>query len=79
MHQRVTINDLIAQLQAQKEAGVPGDTAVALASRDNNGRAGFANFEITPRVGAVAKTEFEKGWTLAKFVSRGGVPVVVLG
>lgn len=79
MHQRVTIDDLIAQLQAQKSAGVPGDTTVALAGRDNNGRAGFANFEVNPRLGAVAKSEYEKGWTLAKFVSRGGVPVVVLG
>ncbi len=78
MHARLTIDQLIEQLQAKKAAGTPGDTIVALRSTDNNGRSGFANFELSLSVSAVAKTEFEKGWTLAKFVTRSGVPVLVL-
>lgn len=79
MNTRTTIDGLIAELQARKAAGLPGDTVVAVAGRDNNGKAGFANFELSPRVHSVAKVEFEKGWTLAKFVSRGGVPVMLMG
>lgn len=79
MHERVTIDGLIAKLQAKKASGVAGDTVVAVAGRDNNGQTGFANFELSVHTAAVAKTEFDKGWTLAKFVSRSGVPVLVLG
>ena len=35
---RVTLDDLITALQAQKTAGVPGDTLVGIPDRDNNGR-----------------------------------------
>lgn len=76
---RVTIDALQYQLDKKKAEGVPGNTVVAVAGLDNNGRAGAANFEVRPRVVGVAKTEFEKSWTIAKFVSRGGVPVLVLG
>lgn len=79
MDTRMTIDGLMAKLEAMKAEGLPGDTVVGVASRDNNGRSGFANFELSPRTMPVAKAEFEKGWTLAKFVSRGGVPVLVLG
>lgn len=79
MQTRVTIDELIAELQARKAQGVPGTTVVAVAGRDNNGEAGFANFELAPRMHAVGKAEYDKGWTLGKFVSRGGVPVFVLG
>lgn len=76
---RVTLDDMIEELQKQKAAGVPGNTVVALQGRDNNGSGGFANFEVKVHVGAVAKAEFEKNWTIAKFVSSRGVPVLVLG
>jgi hypothetical protein len=79
MDKRVTLDELLAHLQQQKAGGVPGNIPVALAGLDNNGRSGVANFEVQPRVSAVAKAEFEKNWTIAKFVSRGGVPVLVLG
>lgn len=76
---RYTVDSLIDELQRQKAAGLPGDTVVALPSRDNNGAYGVANLDLTVRPAAVSKPEFEKGWTLAKFVSRGGVPVLVVG
>lgn len=76
---RYTVDSLIAELQRQKAAGLPGDTVVALPARDNNNVAGVANMDLTVRPGSVSKPEFEKGWTLAKFVSRGGVPVLVVG
>lgn len=79
MEIRVTLDEMLAALQKQKDDGVPGTTVVALTGLDNNGRNGVANFEIRPRLAAVAKTEFERNWTIAKFVSRGGVPVLVLG
>ena len=76
---RVTIDVLQYQLDKKKADGIPGDTVVAVTGRDNNGRAGVANFEVLPRVVGVAKAEFDKPWNQAKFVSRGGVPVLVLG
>ncbi|KWA84165.1 hypothetical protein WL29_22650 [Burkholderia ubonensis] len=75
----MTLDEMIEELQKQKAAGVPGNTVVALQGQDNNGRGGFANFEVNVRMGAVAKAEFEKNWTIAKFVSSRGVPVLVLG
>lgn len=76
---RVTLDKLEYLLQRQRAEGVPGSTVVAVSDRDNNGRAGVANFEVLPRTAYVAKAEFEKPWNLAKFVSRGGVMVLVLG
>lgn len=76
---RVTLDKLEYLLQRQRAEGVPGSTVVAVTGRDNNGRSGVANFEILPRTAHVAKAEFEKPWTIAKFVSRGGVMVLVLG
>lgn len=76
---RVTIDELIAQLQQHRAEGLPGDTMVVVEGLDNNGRSHMANFEVSPRVSSVAKADFDKGWTLAKFVSRGGVRVLVLG
>jgi hypothetical protein len=79
MHERMTVDQLIEQLQAKKAGGLPGDTVVAVRSSDNNGRSGFASFELSVSIGSVAKAEFEKGWSLAKFVSRSGVQVLVVG
>jgi hypothetical protein len=76
---RVTIDQLQYQLDKKKAEGVPGTTIVAVSGRDNNARAGVANFEVLPRLVGVAKAEFDKPWSQAKFVSRGGVPVLVLG
>lgn len=76
---RVTIDMLQLLLERQKAEGVPGTTVVAVSGRDNNSRSGVANFELRPRVAGVAKTEFDKPWSQAKFVSRGGVQVLVLG
>lgn len=76
---RVTIDMLEYLLQKAKADGVPGSTVVALRGVDNNARGGVANFEVRPHMSAVAKTEFEKNWAIAKFVSRGGVPVLLLG
>jgi hypothetical protein len=76
---RVTIDEMIAELQKQKDAGVAGDTFLALPGTDNNARAGFVNFEVQPRLVSVAKTDFAKGWTVAKVVSQRGVQVLVLG
>ncbi|KVP96703.1 hypothetical protein WJ97_12540 [Burkholderia ubonensis] len=79
MTMRVTIDEMMAELQKQKDAGVPGNTYMALPGSDNNCRGGFANFEVKLRVCSVAKADFEKGWAIAKLVSRGGVPVLMLG
>jgi hypothetical protein len=59
----------------QKSAGVPGNTVVGFA--DSTGR--NANFEVKPRLASVAKADFEKGWTIAKFVAQRGVQVLLLG
>lgn len=79
MKDRLTVDELIEELQAKKAAGLSGSTVVAVRSLDNSGRSGFASFEMSLSVGSVAKGEFEKGWSLVKFVSRSGVPVLVLG
>lgn len=76
---RVSIDELQAALDKLKAEGLAGSTIVALSGRDNNGKPGFANFEVVPHVAAVGKAEFEKPWTIAKLVTRGGVPVVLLG
>jgi hypothetical protein len=76
---RVTIDGFQYQLDRKKADGVPGTTVVAISGRDNNGLAGQACFELRPRVVGVAKTEFDKPWNQARVVSRGGVPVLLLG
>lgn len=76
---RITIDMLQYQLDRKKAEGIPGTTVVAVSGRDNNARAGVACFELHPRVVGVAKNEFEKPWNQVKIVSRGGVPVLLLG
>ena len=78
-HGRLTLHKLEYRLQLPRAEGVPGSTIVAVMGQDNNARAGVANFEVLPRVVHVAKAEFEKPWSLAKLVSRGGVMVLALG
>lgn len=75
----MTIDELILALEAQKTAGIPGATPVGVSARDNNGRRDMALLDLNPRVAAMAKDEHAKGWTLCRLVSRGGVPVMVLG
>lgn len=74
-----TIDSLIALLEQQKAEGVPGDTAVVVEARDNNGKYGFAQRVTTVRPVSVAKVEFEKGWELCKVVSSRGVRTVMIG
>ncbi|MCZ8254482.1 MAG: hypothetical protein O9327_02220 [Polaromonas sp.] len=74
-----TIDTLIAQLQAQKDAGLPGDTPVVVESMDNNRKAGFALRITGVRTVALAKTEFERGWQLCKVVSNRGVQSLLIG
>jgi hypothetical protein len=76
---RTTLDELLAELQSLKDAGLPGNTVTALSGTDNNARGGFVNFEVKPHLMSVAKTDFEKGWTIAKVVSQRGVQVLVLG
>lgn len=78
MTDRITLDQMIAALQAQKDAGVPGDTLVGIPSRDNNGKAGMVKLDIAPRIVSLAKDEFQKGWTLCRVVSRGGVSSIVI-
>lgn len=75
---RITLDQLIAALEEQKAAGVPGDTLVGIPERDNNGKPGIVKLDIQPYVSALAKDEHAKGWTLCRTVTRGGVPVVVI-
>lgn len=73
---RTTLDEMISLLQKEKAAGVPGSTPIGLFARNMSGS--FINMDIRVGQGAVAKAEFDKGWTVAKRVSRGGVPVIVL-
>lgn len=75
----VTLDQMIATLQAKKDAGMPGSTPVGIESRDNNGKAGMVKLDIATRIVPVAKDDFEKGWTLCRVVSRGGVTSLVIG
>jgi hypothetical protein len=74
-----TIDELIAALQAQKASGVPGDTPVAIPAQDNNGKHGMAKLDVQPRLAAISKDEYGKGWGLCRLVSRSGIPIVMLG
>lgn len=76
---RVTLDVFQYQLDRKKAEGIPGTTVVAISGRDNNSYAGQASFELHPRLVGVAKTEFDKPWNQARIVSRGGVPVLLLG
>lgn len=72
----LTLDQLIAKLQALKEAGVPGDIAVVVPALDNNARGGMVQrVEGAGRV-AVAKADIDKGYDLCKMVSTRGVQVV---
>lgn len=76
---RVTIDELITALQAQKVAGVAGDTLVGIPERDNNGKPGVVKLDLKTNVSAIAKDEHAKGWMICRSFSRGGVPVVIIG
>ena len=75
---RVTVDEIISALQAQKAAGLSGDTLVGIPERDNNGKAGMVKLDICPHVATISKDEHAKGWGLCRLVSRGGVSVVLL-
>ena len=79
MTDRITLDEMIAALQAQKESGVAGDTLIGIPERNNNGRGGFVKLDVAPRIVPLAKDECVKGWTLCRVVSRGGIPIVVIG
>lgn len=79
MTDRITLDEMIAALQAQKAAGVAGDTLVGVPERDNNGRAGFVRLDVAPRIVPLSKDECIKGWSLCRIVSRSGVPAVIIG
>lgn len=74
-----TLDEMIAALQAQKAAGIAGDTPLGIPERDNNGRFGFAKLDVQPRLTAIAKDEHTKGWSLCRTVSRGGVKAILIG
>lgn len=74
-----TLDDLIESLQAFKSDGLDGATRVGVSSRDSNGKLGMIDFDVMPRLVAVAKDEHAKKWTLCRTVSRGGVRVLVIG
>lgn len=76
---RTTIDELLAALQAQKAAGVAGNTPIGIPDRDNNGRLDFVKLDVQLRITAVAKDEYTKGWGLCRMVSRGGVQAVIIG
>lgn len=73
-----TIDSLIAVLNAKKNAGTPGDTAVVVASLDNNGKAGFARRVMGISEVALAKPDVEKGWEVCKLVSNRGVKSLMI-
>lgn len=74
----LTLDQLIAKLQQLKDAGAPGDIAVAIPALDNNGRGGMMQrIEGAGRV-SVAKADMEKGYGLCKTVASRGVEVVVI-
>lgn len=74
----LTLDQLIAKLQGLKDAGVPGDIAVAIPALDNNGRAGMVQRVKGAGRVAVAKADIDKGYDLCKMVSTRGVQVVVI-
>ena len=74
----MTLDQLIASLQAQKAAGVDGATPVGIPSLDNNRNWGMVQLDIVLSVSSVAKDEHSKGWTICRKVTRGGVPVVLI-
>ncbi|KVP17067.1 hypothetical protein WJ84_01980 [Burkholderia ubonensis] len=75
----MTLDEYIEELQRLKASGVPGNTVIALAGTDNNNRGVIANFEVRPHLRSVAKADFDKGWTIAKFVSQRGIQILLLG
>lgn len=76
--QHLTLDQLIAKLQQMKDAGVPGDIAVAIPAIDNNGRGGMMQrIEGAGRV-AVAKADMDKGYALCKTVATRGVEIIVI-
>lgn len=74
----LTLDQMIAKLQQLKDAGVPGDIAVAIPALDNSGRGGMMQrIEGAGRV-SVAKADMDKGYALCKTVANRGVEVVVI-
>lgn len=76
---RVTLDELEYQLQKHRADGVPGSTFVVVNGRDNIAKQDVACFEVKPRLNHIGKADFDKKWLMANYVSRGGVPVLVLG
>lgn len=74
----LSIDQVIAALQAQKDAGIPGDSPAFIPSTDNNGRSGFLQRVSSVGTASVAKADFDKGWSICKGVSNRGVQVTVI-
>lgn len=73
-----SIDELMAELQALKDAGVPGSTPTGVRSVDNNARGGWIKrVEGAARV-SVAKSDIDKNHDLCKIVSNRGVEIVVI-
>ncbi len=75
---RTTLDDMIQQLQALKDAGVPGQSFIGVLSNDNNGNPTLVQLNIRACMVNLAKTEADKDWETCRKVSRGGVPAVLI-
>ncbi len=74
----LTLDQLIELLQKLKAEGVDGAIPVGIPSKNNDGKFCMVELDVTPCVMPIAKDEFEKGWTLCRKVSRGGLPALVI-
>lgn len=74
-----TLDSVIAELQALKAQGVPGDTPMGTPHPGNNGKGGFIHLDARVYFARIAKEEADKHWTICRTVSRGGKQVLVFG
>lgn len=74
----LTLDELIASLQALQDTGVPGDSPVYIPCRDNNGRGGYLQRIEGVSLCAAAKPEVEKGLGIVRTVAARGVRVPLI-
>lgn len=74
----LSIDQLISKLQELKDSGTPGDMPAMIPSRDNNGRSGFFQRVEGLQQTKIAKSDFDKQFSLCKGVYSRGVEVLVI-
>lgn len=75
---KMTIDEMLGQLQALKNSGVSGSTELMIPTTGTNGHGVYLKRIETVSQSAVSKADFDRQASICKFVANRGVAVIAI-